>query len=85
MCRWFSFPVLKTYRVAFFTSLQQQSPEHNIFGNFSWISIYCQNLVSGRISGKSNPVCGRILNIKKADYPAGYPVHPYSRLLDFGL
>jgi hypothetical protein len=35
------------------------------------ISGYFQYSVSGQISGKSNPVSGRMPDIKKA----GYPVH----------
>jgi hypothetical protein len=51
--------------------------------SFSRISSYFQYLVSGRISGKANPVpvSGRIPEITNKKWPdirqAGYPVHPY--------
>jgi len=34
--------------------------------------------LSRAISGKHYPVSGPILDFKKPDYPAGYPVHPYN-------
>jgi hypothetical protein len=51
-----------------------------IFGKFFLAHIQnAQNVkkypVSGGISGKSNLISSLIPDIKKPDYPAGYPVH----------